>query len=49
MGKLLTKLAFLTMISTPAIAMAKAAHPPEIGVGIVGAVALAAGVVHLLL
>jgi hypothetical protein len=47
MGKLITNFAFITMISTPAIAMAKAAHSPEIGVGILGA-ALAAGVVHVL-
>ncbi len=46
MGKLITNLAFLTIISTPAIAMAKAAHSPELGFGIVGA-ALAAGVVHV--
>jgi hypothetical protein len=47
MRKVVTNLALLTMISTPAIAMAKAAHSPEVGIGIVG-VALAAGVVHLL-
>ena len=41
MGKVITNLAFLTMISTPAIAMAKAAHSPELGVGIAGAVAAA--------
>ena len=46
MGKLITSLAFLTMISTPAIAMAKAAHSPELSLGIVGA-AIAAGVVHV--
>ncbi len=47
MGKIITNLAFITMISTPAIAMAKAAHSPQLGVGIVGA-AIAAGVVHVL-
>ena len=47
MGKLITNLALLTMISTPAIAMAKSAHSPGIALGIVGAV-LAAGVVHVL-
>ncbi|BDV40362.1 hypothetical protein [Methylocystis bryophila] len=46
MGKLITNLAFITMISTPAIAMAKATHSPEVGVGILGA-ALAAGVVQV--
>lgn len=48
MGKLITNLTLLTMISTPAIAMAKSAHSPAIGVGIVCA-ALAAGVVHVLI
>jgi hypothetical protein len=47
MGKVITNLAFITMISTPAIAMAKAAHSPQLGAGIVGA-AIAAGVVHVL-
>jgi len=47
MGKLITNLAFLTLISTPAIAMAKAAPSMGMGVGIVVA-ALAASLVHLL-
>jgi len=47
MGKLITNLAFVTMVSTPAIAMAKAAHSPEVGLGILGA-AIAASVVHVL-
>ena len=48
MSKLIANLALLTMISTPAIAMAKSAHSPAIGVGIIGAV-LAAGFVHVLI
>jgi hypothetical protein len=47
MGKVITNLAFITMVSTPAIAMAKAAHSPEVGLGILGA-AIAASVVHVL-
>jgi len=46
MGKLITNFAFVAMISTPAIAMAKAAHSPHVGLGILGA-AVAAGVVHV--
>ena len=47
MGKLITNLAFITMLSTPAVAMAKAAHSPQLGLGIIGA-AVVASVVHVL-